>query len=55
MSLPLDVGELSDTILVHLRCLVIARDRRCRFPRLGPQTLRPAWRPMPKSLMARSF
>jgi len=32
VSLPLDVGLVSDTIPVHLRRAVIARDRRCRFP-----------------------
>jgi hypothetical protein len=32
MSLPLDVGELSDTIPVHIRRLLAARDRHCRFP-----------------------
>jgi len=32
MSLPLDVGELTDTIPVHIRRLLMARDRCCRFP-----------------------
>ncbi|HEY7144143.1 MAG TPA: DUF222 domain-containing protein [Streptosporangiaceae bacterium] len=32
MSLPLDVGELTDTIPVHIRRLLTARDRCCRFP-----------------------
>jgi hypothetical protein len=32
MSLPLDVGAASETIPAHLRRLVIARDRCCRFP-----------------------
>jgi hypothetical protein len=32
MSLPLDVGELTDTIPVHIRRLLLARDRCCRFP-----------------------
>jgi hypothetical protein len=32
MSLPLDVGHLTDIVPAHLRRLVIARDRHCRFP-----------------------
>jgi hypothetical protein len=32
MSLPLDIGQLSDTIPVHIRRLLAARDRHCRFP-----------------------
>ena len=32
MSLPLDVGELSETIPVHIRRLLAGRDRCCRFP-----------------------
>jgi hypothetical protein len=32
MSLPLDVGAATETIPAHLRRLVIARDRHCRFP-----------------------
>ncbi len=31
-SLPLDVGAITETIPVHLRRAVIARDRHCRFP-----------------------
>ena len=31
-SLPLDIGYATDTIPVHLRRLVIARDRHCQFP-----------------------
>jgi Domain of unknown function (DUF222) len=32
VSLPLDIGAATDTIPAHLRRLVIARDRGCRFP-----------------------
>ncbi len=32
ISLPLDTGAATETIPAHLRRLVIARDRRCRFP-----------------------
>src|SRR5215469_8254707 len=32
LSLPLDTGAATETIPAHLRRLVIARDRRCRFP-----------------------
>ncbi len=32
VSLPLDVGTATDTIPVHLRRAVTARDRHCRFP-----------------------
>jgi Domain of unknown function (DUF222)/HNH endonuclease len=32
MSLPLDIGELTDTIPAHIRRLLAARDRCCRFP-----------------------
>ena len=32
VSLPLDVGALTDTIPVHLRRAVTVRDPRCRFP-----------------------
>ena len=32
MSLPLDVGELSESIPVHIRRLLAGRDRCCRFP-----------------------
>ena len=32
VSLPLDVGAVSETIPVHLRRAVITRDRHCRFP-----------------------
>src|SRR5215467_6567837 len=32
VSLPLDTGAATETIPAHLRRLVIARDRRCRFP-----------------------
>ena len=32
VSLPLDVGAVTDTIPVHLRRAVIARDRHCRWP-----------------------
>ncbi len=32
VSLPLDTGSATETIPAHLRRLVIARDRRCRFP-----------------------
>src|SRR5262249_38502923 len=32
ISLPLDTGTATDTIPAHLRRLVIARDRHCRFP-----------------------
>jgi hypothetical protein len=32
VSLPLDVGAAVETIPVHLRRAVIARDRHCRFP-----------------------
>jgi len=32
VSLPLDAGAATETIPAHLRRLVIARDRRCRFP-----------------------
>jgi len=32
VSLPLDVGTVTDAIPVHLRRAVIARDRHCRFP-----------------------
>jgi hypothetical protein len=32
VSLPLDVGAATETIPAHLRRLVIARDRHCRFP-----------------------
>ena len=32
VSLPLDVGALTDTIPVHLRRAVAVRDRGCRFP-----------------------
>ena len=32
MSLPLDIGDATDTIPAHLRRLVIARDRHCQFP-----------------------
>jgi hypothetical protein len=32
VSLPLDIGTATDTIPVHLRRAVIARDRCCRFP-----------------------
>jgi Domain of unknown function (DUF222)/HNH endonuclease len=32
ISLPLDIGAAAETIPAHLRRLVIARDRRCRFP-----------------------
>jgi hypothetical protein len=35
MSLPLDIAELSDTIPVHIRRLLAARDRCCRFPGCG--------------------
>jgi hypothetical protein len=32
VSLPLDVGAITDTIPVHLRRAVAVRDRGCRFP-----------------------
>ncbi len=32
VSLPLDVGAITETIPVHLRRAVARRDRRCRFP-----------------------
>ncbi|MGO8726099.1 MAG: DUF222 domain-containing protein [Streptosporangiaceae bacterium] len=32
VPLPLDIGAVTDTIPVHLRRAVTARDRRCRFP-----------------------
>ena len=32
VSLPLDIGTATDTIPVHLRRAVTARDRHCRFP-----------------------
>jgi hypothetical protein len=32
VSLPLDIGAATDTIPVHLRRAVTARDRKCRFP-----------------------
>ena len=32
VSLPLDVGALTETIPVHLRRAVAVRDRGCRFP-----------------------
>ncbi len=32
VSLPLDIGAATETIPVHLRRAVTARDRRCRFP-----------------------
>ncbi len=32
VSLPLDIGTAADTIPVHLRRAVTARDRHCRFP-----------------------
>src|SRR5260221_6284275 len=32
VSLPLDTGAATETIPAHLRRLVIARDRHCRFP-----------------------
>jgi hypothetical protein len=32
VSLPLDIGAATDTIPVHLRRAVTARDRHCRFP-----------------------
>jgi len=32
VSLPLDTGASTETIPAHLRRLVIARDRHCRFP-----------------------
>jgi hypothetical protein len=32
VSLPLDIGAVTDTIPVHLRRAVTARDRHCRFP-----------------------
>jgi hypothetical protein len=32
VSLPLDIGALTDTIPVHLRRAVATRDRHCRFP-----------------------
>jgi hypothetical protein len=32
VSLPLDVGAITDTIPVHLRRAVAVRDRHCRFP-----------------------
>ena len=32
MSLPLDVGAVTETIPVHLRRAVAVRDRHCRFP-----------------------
>jgi hypothetical protein len=32
ISLPLDIGAVTDTIPVHLRRAVAARDRHCRFP-----------------------
>ncbi len=32
VSLPLDAGAATETIPAHLRRLVIARDRHCRFP-----------------------
>jgi hypothetical protein len=32
VSLPLDTGAATETIPAHLRRLVIARDRGCRFP-----------------------
>jgi hypothetical protein len=32
VSLPLDIGAATETIPAHLRRLVIARDRHCRFP-----------------------
>jgi hypothetical protein len=32
VSLPLDIGAVTDTIPVHLRRAVAARDRGCRFP-----------------------
>ena len=32
VSLPLDIGTLTETIPVHLRRAVTARDRKCRFP-----------------------
>jgi hypothetical protein len=32
ISLPLDTGTATETIPAHLRRLVIARDRHCRFP-----------------------
>jgi Domain of unknown function (DUF222)/HNH endonuclease len=35
VSLPLDVGAAVETIPVHLRRAVIARDRHCRFPGCG--------------------
>jgi len=35
ISLPLDTGAATETIPAHLRRLVIARDRHCRFPGCG--------------------
>jgi hypothetical protein len=32
VSLPLDIGAATETIPVHLRRAVTARDRHCRFP-----------------------
>ena len=32
VSLPLDIGAVTDTIPVHLRRAVTVRDRHCRFP-----------------------
>ncbi len=36
VSLPLDIGAATDTIPVHLRRAVTARDRHCRFPGCPP-------------------
>ena len=32
VSLPLDIGAITETIPIHLRRAVTRRDRRCRFP-----------------------
>ena len=37
VSLPLDTGAATETIPAHLRRLVIARDRHCRFPGCAQQ------------------